>query len=201
MKNAILNYWQPKDIPEVLSEFDKITGIDKLIFRYMKYPLPHEALDTFLEDHTNYDWLIIMTNDLVVTQSNLEQLYKDMNKGYNVISGVCNVDTDENKDNLNVCKVISADGYDWVKRGELSGIQRVEFAGFPLTAIHRDVFEQFKFYIPDYHNFATDKRFCQWCKDNQIPIHANFDNEMIHLRFHGQFRWDQTGETIFKPHF
>ena len=68
----IRNFWWAKNIPEVLEEHEKLTGIDKLEFKYMKYPNPTKALDMLMKEgiFKPYDYIIFTSPDLVVKQKN-----------------------------------------------------------------------------------------------------------------------------------
>ena len=194
----ILNYWLPKDIPEVIEPLEEIRGIDKLIFYHQPYPQPHRELDKFIQT-SDYDYIIIVTTDVVVKQENINMLIADVERFPDrpIISGLFNVDMAENRQYWNICLETPEKDYKWVKKGDVSGMVQVKFAGFPLMAIHKSVYKKYNFYIENYHNNATDKRFCKWCEDNNIPIWVNTNNEMYHMRYHGEFDWTKEPRTIF----
>jgi len=204
-----LNYWQPKDIPQVLKEFDKIEGIDKLVFQYCEYPHPHRLLQQFIDGCHDYDWIIGVRNDVVVKQENIDMLLDDIKtKKYKVISGVMNVDTGLEKDFWNICletPYVYRPGVEkprpihiWVKRNSLKGIVETKFNGFALTAVHRSVYSKFPWYLENGKNVATDRRFCAWCEENEIKMFTNTNNRMKHLRYFGDFRFDKPSKIIME---
>lgn len=199
---VLLNYWQPKDIPEVLEEFDNITGIDKLVFQYFKYPDPHKLLQKFIDEKHGYDWIIGVRNDVIVKQENIDMILKDIkSRKYQVISGVMNVDLESNAAYWNICletpyvynpeKEKPRPIFKYLKKHSVKGIIETKYNGYALTAVHKSVFEKFRWYEPEGLNVATDRRFCKWCEENNVKMWTNTDNEMIHLRHQGEFRFDK----------
>jgi hypothetical protein len=184
----LLNFWWAKDIPEVLEENVKITT-DQLVFKYFKYPIPHQLLDTMMQEKflDDYDYIIFTSPDLVVKQNNIDQLIHDIETtDAKVMGGVCNVDMGESKNKIGSCMIpVISHKYNWVEKGEFSGIHEVQFNGFVLLAFHKSVIQDYKFYEGTL-DFPIDLRMCQHCIAKKIPIMTNFDNYMLHLRYHGK---------------
>ena len=167
------------NIPEVDYHLDKI-DCDKLTFNYLEYPEPYIQLDKFKQYNDMYDYVVIVTNDVIVKQENIDTLIKDLEDRPRVMCGCFNVDLKNNSTKLNISFDLD---YNWLDADMMIGIEEVEFAGFPLMAIRWDVFHSYQF--TGSHN-AGDMRFCKWCKDNNIPILCNTDNRMLHLRYYGE---------------
>lgn len=184
MVNAILNYWRYMYIPEVDYNLDRIK-CDKLIFNYLEYPEPYIQLDKFKE-YMDYDYIVILTNDVIVTQKNWDTLMEDLKSMPPIMCGCFNVDIKDRFYKLNICAELPKDNkeevYDWYNKKDVTGYIKVDFAGFPLMAIRKDIFEQYKFYGSEN---AGDLRFCKWCKKKDITIVCNTNNRMLHLRYYG----------------
>jgi hypothetical protein len=183
----ILNYWRYMKIPEVDYYLNKI-DCDKLTFNYLEYPTPYHILDDFKKNMDEYDYIVLVTNDVIVKQSHIDTLIQDI-ENYGsmgrppVMSGVFNVDIEDNFDKLNICWKWPDKVYDWINRDSVSGYQKVEFMGLPLTAIRTDIFKRYE-WTGSFN--AGDRRFCKWCIDNDIPLICNTDNKMQHLRYYGE---------------
>lgn len=190
----ILNFWQAKDIPEVLEEHDKL-DIDKLTLRYLKYPNPHKALDIIFSTDAldSYDYIIITSPDLVVKQKNLDMLIRDIEEtGADVMCGVCGINDSGSPDaDLAVCMEEVAEPhlscYNFVKRGEYQGIKEVKFNGAILMAIRISLLGDYKWF-ESMNDYPFDLKLCQYFIKKKIPIMTNFDNEMIHLRYTGTLK-------------
>ena len=162
------------DIDEV-ERWNSKLPCDTLIVRYVNEFMAYEYARGFFLNHKEYDYLVIATDDIVVTPKDITQLQEDLDGGipydliqkqerkekyYPVLSGMMNVDEEDYEDqwgNLNICTELAtkdrtARFYVWVKNNQLpiEDIFNVKFAGFGLTAIRRDIIE-----IPGF-NFASD---------------------------------------------
>lgn len=188
---CVLNFWRAKDIPEVVENNEKL-DIDQLIFKYIRQPKPQEYLKKFVEEGwlDDYDYLIMTSTDLVVTPENLRLMLNDIERlNPPVIAGSCNVDLNQNKNNLASCwERVSTNklDYKWIRKDSINGIHEVGFNGQSLMAIRKDVFKAYNFYDSAKVSTSADLRFCDWCHENDIPILVNFDNFMLHLRYTGQ---------------
>lgn len=194
MNKYILNFWWAKDIPQVLDEHHKL-DIDKLEFKYMKYPAPSKALDMLRKEGTfkSYDYIIFTSPDLVVKQENLTQLIQDVEEtGADVMACVCPVDSTHrmNKHDLATCYnkiegMPTIQKYKWVRiQDQPHGIHEVGFNGRVLMAVKISVLEGYNFY-DSMNDVPSDVKLCQWFNDNNIKIMCNFDNFMEHLRYTG----------------
>ena len=182
----ILNFWQYYKLPDIRKAIDELK-IDKLIFEHLPYPLPHKELDKFVTDDQEYTHVIIVTNDVLVTQENLDTLLEDVRKNPDKIqSAVMNVDTDELKHHLNICLETPDKEYKWVSDDIEGDYLEVKFAGFPLMAIPMEIAKKYDFHATNTGNEATDRRFCLWCEKNAIPITVNLKNRMKHFRYAGE---------------
>jgi len=198
----LLNWWRAKDIQEVVENNDKL-DIDQLVFKYIPYPVPNQLLDTLKKEglFDDYDYIILTSPDLVVKEENLEQLIHDVETTDSaVMTGVCNVDLDMNKNNYASCiKKVNGRRYVWVGMDDnISGIHEVKFNGMVLMAIRIDLFNTYKFYT-GLNDDPTDLKFCRWCITKGIPIMCNFDNYMKHLRYVGKLQvGKKTPEVWFR---
>jgi len=172
----------------------------------VKYTPEYEAYGIARDDYflkNDYDYLILATDDIVVEPYHLRLLIRDIkDSDLPVFSGMMNVDQEEYMDqwgNLNICPSLPSKNrrernYEWYKRNTLPQEDwfSVGFAGFGLTAIRRDVVEQFTFDTDSvYKNngpaagASLDLVFCYNCKENDIPIYIDQRIDMKHLRTSG----------------
>jgi hypothetical protein len=190
----ILNFWWAKDIHQVLEEHEKLS-IDKLEFKYMKYPNPTKALDMLMKEgiFKPYDYIIFTSPDLVVKQENIDLLIKDIeDNDLDVCCGVCPVDSNNPvyKHLLATCYepiegMPTRKKYKWIStQNAPKGLHEVGFNGKVLIAIRIDKLEGYNFY-DSMDDVPSDVKLCQWCKSKDIPIMCNFDNFMNHLRYTG----------------
>lgn len=204
--NPLLCYLRPKDIPEVLDNLEQVP-CDKLYINYYQYPHPHRIARDYFLAHPEYDWMIVHTNDLVVTKDDYEKIKKDIEDHpfLEIISGVCNVDMDKESDVWNICYNLPTlefmnRRYHWVKKGSFEGIQRVRFAGFPFMWIKRQVVEGLMSYLDNEKTragfdgtdlfgkdgYAADLWFMHACYKSNIPVYVDSRVDMKHLRFVGE---------------
>jgi hypothetical protein len=87
--------------------------------------------------------------------------------------------------------------YEWIKKSDITEkYLTVEFAGFGLTAIRRDIVEQYPIFaadkvfqgFPPHRGASLDFVFCWYCKENNIPIVVDTAIDMKHLRKSGTHR-------------
>ena len=199
--NPLICYLRPKDIPEVLTEMEKIP-CDKLYINYICYPYPHRIARDYFLSHPEYTHLMIIPNDLVVTRKDYERMIDNISKYpmLDVLCGVCNVDLDQEKDYWAICHNLPDLGgmnYNWYKsslRDVLQGrIIRVPFAGMPFMVMARHVIEGLTNELsrPGYdgtdlfgkEGYATDVYLCHNLWNFHIPIYCDTGIEMLHLRY------------------
>jgi hypothetical protein len=162
-------------------------------------------LPLFLKRHTEYDWLIIYTNDTVAKPANVRQSLHDIETNeFRVISGVMNVGVTDNESTLlDITNVLPSlepkfRRYFFLDIGIARGIMEVKFVGKSLLAMHRSVFEGFNWFADKPHYRSNDLYFAHYCSSHGIKIHANLDNFMEHLRGAGEHLvGKKTPETIF----
>lgn len=212
--NLLLGRGSPRNYIPAVEENNPLLPCDRLIVKYyLEYPAYKIMRDYFL-DHKEYTHLVLATDDIVVLPEHIEQLQKDLKKeDYPILSGIINVDLDDEK-YINVCldmpsKQRSGRKYKWMTRNILPewDIFQVDFSGFPLMAIRRDVVEQTEFKcdriyqgLPANRGASVDLVFCWECKENRIPIHVDQMIDMVHLRTKGGIMLgDKTKEVLFWP--
>ena len=189
------------NIPDV-EHFNKLLPCDRLMARYIPEYEAYKIMRNYFLTHTEYTHMLIATDDIVVTPEHINQLEKDLKThDYPVLSGMMNVNQGD-KINVNLSMRIAAKErqfrtYYWIHRDELpkSDIFQVEFSGFPLMAIRRDVVEKFEFDADKVlmggraeNGASLDLVFCWRCKENGIPIFADQRIDMRHLRKSGKFQ-------------
>lgn len=185
---AILN---PRNIPEVIHLIRKIRGYDKLWVKGMTQVDAYDVLRKWFIKHTEYTHLIILIDDVIITQNEFDILRADLEqiKNYPVLAGVGNVDyqqLDKYSPVMNTLPTMEASTYKWVTQTELDQflqrgeyIREVKFEGFSLPWIRRDIVEQIEFRGPD----SLDTHFAEDCAAKGIPIHVDFRAKMFHLKW------------------
>jgi hypothetical protein len=188
------------NIPMVEQYNDKFP-CDTLIVRYTPEFRAYQIMRDYFLEHKEYTHFVLATDDMVVSPEHVTQLQKDLEEyDLPVLSGVMNVDQDDNI-NLNIAWSIASKArsfrrYFWIHRDELptdEDIFQVEFSGFPLMAIRRDIVEKWTFDAdrvfegkPASNGASLDLVFCWRCKENDIPIFVDKRIDMIHLRKAGK---------------
>jgi hypothetical protein len=195
--NPLLFIPSPRDIPRFAEATAKLE-IDKL---WVKYHPPISSWSTasrlFTEDDRfkEYTHLVILPDDLIITNEHLEMLINDIvKKDYPVLSGTCNVDiSKQNKGKYAVCLElppiadIRADYYKWMieedrqKLLQHNSIHKVKHAGFPLMFIRRDIAEKIPLHL-SHLKCCADLQFCWDCHDNNVPIYADLTVVGDHLK-------------------
>jgi len=194
------------DIGEVEKYNDKMP-CDVLCMRYMsELPAYSWARKYFLEH--DYDYFVIATDDIIVKPEHIRQLNEDLEHiDLPVLSGMMNVDEKDYPDGFqNISYHLALQDrklrfYNWLTPKELpdNDIFRVKFAGFGLTAIKRDIMQQYYFAADGYIRWPDDpasiKRgasldlvFAYDCQENDIPQYCDKRIKMKHLRSHGTIR-------------
>lgn len=193
----LLVYLQPKDLPEVLIPLSKIP-IDKLYIKYHTEKQAFQRLHLFIDFHwKEYTHLVLFENDIIVRPDDFRQLICDIEEYpfLDIISGVMNVDMDENKDylacttdlpNLQYPRVMH-----WIPKENMSiGIHRIRHAGFSLVAIKTKML---------FHNWIlkgfdkntegdidADLYFSHECAKANIPMYVDSRICLTHLRYKGK---------------
>jgi len=146
----------PRDISEVLYSIDKLK-IDKIWIKYEPQEDAYNHARTFFLHH-DFTHLIIHPDDMLATQSDLDQIISDITEQSDrIISGYCNVtagDTDYEDANISFslppdppCKG-TYEKYYFEKLEHLAGLKeiiKVKHSGFGLLALPRAIVQQIPF--------------------------------------------------------
>jgi len=186
---AVLLYFNPKDIPEVLEEFNKIESIDKILFCYFSYPFVIDIAKVWLNYHPEYTHVMIASNDIIVTDENIIKMLEAA-KSHAVICGVMNV---ENKDFRfwNICRELPIKNvdyreYKWLRKRN-RGIIKILHSGFALMCVSRNIILKNGFWGVQLQ-MSMDLNFSYHCFENNIDIVCDTENIMVHLRHQGKFK-------------
>lgn len=174
----------------MLHLFEKIKGYDKLWVRNMSQAMAYNQLRLWFLDHTEYTHMILLIDDVIVTQEEFNILRHDVEESdYPVIGGIGNVSyerLEEYSPCLTVMPGTEEETYkfmkkseveDFIKRGEY--IKQVKFEGFSLTFIRRDVIEQVEFRGTN----SLDLYFAMDCEEKGIPTYVDFRAKLFHLKW------------------
>ena len=194
--NPLLCFTSPRDISEVNEALDTIP-CDKLILKYVHTTRAYKIMQRYFMDHKEYTHLIVHPDDLLVTKSHFDTLKMDIvDKDYQVISGVCDCTTTDSRLAIDITAlphpVRKLRKYYYTKPSDVKGIVKVFWAGFPFTWIRRDILSNIKFeddtrfniVEPNNQGWATDVMFHFNCDYNKIPVYADTNVFMRHLKGH-----------------
>ena len=202
---ALLARTSPRcNIPEV-EEQSLPCDVLRVCF-YQEYTAFQEIKKFFLNH--DYDYLVIASDDIVVKPEHVEKLLINLDQ-FDVLGGMMNVDQ---KDYPNGNLAISYSlppldmPYDWLTPDRLpeSNAFPVEFNGFCLMAIKREIVEKYDFRADSILRGGTDPAFggsydlvfCHWCKLNNINIYTDKRIFMKHLRQSGKLRLGEQPQQI-----
>jgi hypothetical protein len=202
--NLLLFRGSPRSNIENVEMWNGILPCDKLLIRFVsEYKAYKRAREEFIA-RPEYTHLVIATDDIVVHPKHIERLQKALEKeDYPVLSGYMNVNQNDTKD-MNVCRTIGMKlrnlrKYVFMQYPEdfpEDEFIPVEFAGFGLTAIRRDIVEGYPIFaadkvfhgMPPHRGASLDFVFCWHCKEEGIPVIVDTGLKMKHLRKSGIHR-------------
>ncbi|MDR4491376.1 MAG: hypothetical protein R2685_10825 [Candidatus Nitrosocosmicus sp.] len=193
--NPLLCIPSPRNIKVVKECIDSLP-YDKL---WMKENFDEVQAYTILRnyflEHKEYTHFVILPDDLLVPLSTLEKLIDDLKKkDYPVLSGICNFNSEKFK-SYEVDTAVDANhknGMDYllqneaphrdhfVKSGQLKGIKKVLFSGFPITFIKREILEKIDF--SNSKGRGLDAAFAVSLLNERIDQYVDFDARSLHLK-------------------
>lgn len=178
----------------LVEKHQKHLQIDKIIPRYYREDVAYKLIRDYFLKHKQYTHLVIACSDIVVNQNHIWQLERDLqDHDYPVITGIMNICLEF----LNVYNITSnvvhpqMPEFNWYVEDTLpkENIFRVNWSGFPLMCIRRDIVERFDFepinlYLKDKNLLygSLDVVLCfKFFKEN-IPIYADKRIKLLHLK-------------------
>lgn len=189
---------------------------DKIIPRYTIEHKAYSQMRLYFLSHKQYTHLVLATDDIVVRPDHIDRLVDTLEEhDYPVLSGLMNVEQND-VNNVNVSKTIPIKDrkhrqYEWMNRKELEEqptLFQVEFSGFPLMAIRRDVVSKIMFDADrvfegkaPHRGASLDTVFCWYCKERDIPIVVDKRIDMKHLRKSGTMRTSKDDRLYFWGEF
>jgi hypothetical protein len=175
---------------------------------YQEYTAYQEIKKYFL--NTEYEYLVLATDDIVVRPEHIIQLEADLIKYRpKVLGGIMNVEEGDYPNGLMAVSQI----YDNQEIHFMLGrevllspiIFTVTFNGFCLLAIHRDIIANYEFVGQNHmrdknagkaDGGSFDMAFCHYCNENNIPIYTDRRIFMKHLRRSGKTRIGEINPSI-----
>jgi hypothetical protein len=196
-KDILVFIPSPRDIAEFKDSVSKLSKYDRYWVKYYPEADAYSRARKFFLGN-NYSHLVILPDDLVVTEKQIDSLIQDINdKDYAVISGITNVDIRQINwgkycisRNLPRIDVLTEQSYDWFTEYERQRylnfhkmpIIRVKHIGFPLTFIRRDIIRLLNFRPLAKYNCCLDVQFCIDCEKLKIPIFVDLRIVGKHLK-------------------
>lgn len=195
--NPLLCLTSPRDIKEVMDGLGTIIDCDKLIIKYHHTTRTYRLMRRYFLSHPEYTHLIVQPDDLVATIKHYNAIKNDViANNYHVISGVCNCTVNDNRLAMDIDQLPERNRklreYHYPPSSRVKGIVKVFWAGFPFSWIRRDVVERIEFeddsrFNPSYtpnQGWATDVMFHNACFELGIPVFADCNVSMKHLKGH-----------------
>lgn len=196
--NILYGIPSPFDFP-VVERFQPFINCDKIIPKYFEEVDAYEIIRWFFRTHGEYSHLAFGCSDIIVKPEHLKQLEDDLRENdYPVLTGIMNIALEA----INVYNVTSNPiepsnpAFMWYTDKETLGepIKQVQFSGFPLMCLRRDIVERFDFeglhdYLarhgndnPALVNGSLDTVLCWKFYQEKIPIMADMRIKMLHLK-------------------
>ena len=221
--NPLLCSPSPRDLKNVYDSLKK-TGYPRLYAKYYPEKIAYNLMRDYVLEHEEYTHMVICPDDLLIDKEHITNLIKTLEiKDYPILSGVCNVDLNDNKDKLDITenlphpkrtipnrKLVGWRFYSWVPKNTrfVNPIIRVPFSGFAAQFISREALTRYKFVddakyngTPDMITGAIDVMFANVCAIENVPIMVDTRVRMKHLKGSTRF-FDITlgdGELRFYP--
>jgi hypothetical protein len=197
--NPLIFIPSPRDIQEFIESVEYgLSKYDRFWVRYLPEAQAYNIAKKFFLEHEQYTHLVILPDDLIVTQKHIDQLVEDIKeRDYEVLSGICAVDElPINKGKYAVCQNanpsladLSIKSYDYLTTEQRDAylkygfpIINVRYAGFPLIFIRRDVIEKIDFRPIPYYNCCPDVQFCYDCEALGISLFVDLRVVGNHLK-------------------
>lgn len=218
-----------KEIPDVLQSLEKIES-DKLLVKYTKHPKVMQIITKEFRERTEYTHLVIHCTDMEATNDDFQKIKKRAEEGYDVVAGICNVDSGKYKNHYVTCNKLpdldyETRNYRWLPESQRlyhleHGINMlpVKFAGYPLLFMTREVFERVngldtppkkaiagknRAMWEQSGGYANDISFCHKCDELGIDIYVDLNVVMKHYRFEGELLAGKEGyepKVVFKKY-
>ena len=186
-----------RDIHEVQVWWHQIKH-DKYIVKGKHHRNAYLDIKDYFTRHTEYDTLIISSDDLEITPTAVEMLLDDIrDNSLLTVSGYCNIDETQ-PDTYAVQPLHSQDftrngpdttrgaWYSKAKKPVFPTDQRlleVGFEGFCCQVITRKLFDMIDLTGPEPIKGNFDWNFCRQCHDLKVPIIVDTEVKMYHRRF------------------
>lgn len=208
--NIVLGILNPRNIPEVMQNFEKnITNIDKV---YIKFYAPeydaYEELRNWFLDHKEYTHLMLIADDCIIEPNHIDRLRWGVYKNdFPVLTGFGNVNLTDKIDvytisfkEIPINRDSRGDSFhtlvrhkelfsESLERSYFGDYFKVKWCGFGLTTIRRDVVEQIPFEDDSRYNgkpaktgCCLDTTFSYECNQRDIPIWVDPYVKVKHLR-------------------
>ena len=198
----------PRDNIAGVSHYSYGLPIDVLTVKYFKEYVAYQIIRDYFLSH-DYTHLLIKGDDVIVTKKHYEQLIKDVEElNPPVISGIMNVDEDQEKDCYNITEILPMkigtkpvrEGlqprrmWHWIKDiSNYNNIFEVGFVGLNMTLIARELVEKIDFFTEGRYKGRSDKdgccidlTFCWECKEKNIPVLVDKRVLFQHKRYAGE---------------
>lgn len=188
--NPLLAILNPRTIPEVLHLIEKIRGYDKLWIKNFPQVEAYTKLRNWFLEHTEYSHLVLLIDDVLITQNEFDILREDLHTNdYQILAGIGNVSylrLEEYSPVMDTLPTMEADTYHFLTKAQLDDflakgeyIKQVMFEGFSLPFIRRDVVEMIPFRGPD----SVDTHFATDCAAKGVATYVDLRAKMFHLKW------------------
>lgn len=201
MINPLVVIPSPREVKIVHEQIENIL-YGKFDIFYLKYFTALTAYNIALKTtlrHPEYDGMILIPDDIVLTQELWDKFYKAVSSGkYEMISGVCNLSAynQEQTKLLNITQDIIPDIFAiphniikdlWIKDKDLPKTDKpmkVAYAGFAVTYFSRKFLENMKEFKENGLRQSRDVQTAKWARENKIDQYIVPSARFLHLRGH-----------------
>lgn len=222
--NPLIAIPAPKRVPDVMEALQKIPEYTKMWIRNYPESQAYLLMQQYFLENPSYTHLCICPYDLIPERKGFDYLVQDITEGdgwdkYPVISGYCNLQQEGWEaaySNIVIDKLIDIDAnkrnYQFAALSALEKMNgkiiKVEFSGFPLMFIRRDILEKKHIMLmtdgqwngqPASCGACVDVVFCWDCHNKNIPIYVDTRCRFLHLKWNSEENGRIGGEGRNSP--
>lgn len=192
--NPLLMVMNPRNIPECVQAIEDLSIDQAWLTGYTEDQLVR-IIPQVLEN-TEHSHYLILADDCIPTQAALDAVLGALREGHPVATGYCNLDTAQHADTYNITRAPlttprTIGSYQWWTQQHVDqhdgDLLPTTFAGFALTGMTRQLWEQYPFQCEGNPGAASD-----WClslrlQTDGVPIVAPRAARVHHVKT----RWNE----------
>lgn len=219
----LLCFPTPRGDIQIANNYHQFYPHDRLYAKYMKEFKAYNKMREYFLEHTEYDYMVIIGDDILVPPEYIEKLVKGLEKHhFKILSGFMNVDQHEYNQphgRINATlqmpeKNMYERNWNFLTRQDLFSLKKkryfkTQFMGFNLMAIHREVIEKHGEFVTTgiwdergkEGGFNIDLTFCVKTQELGYDRMVDTHIDMCHLRSSGTINVGKKAEEfVFIPY-